>query len=115
MRACAHFPTRYLDRAGPGGDRGARAGGDDPAVRLRIEGLGQVIFPADQQNPAGLAAYQTAEIKKWWPVMKAAGLKAIAQGFALVHQDRDHEKIRLETPLYDALYVWCQQQAEQGR
>jgi tripartite-type tricarboxylate transporter receptor subunit TctC len=48
----------------------------DPAVRQRIEGLGQVIFPADQQNPTGLAAYQTAEIKKWWPVMKAAGLKA---------------------------------------
>jgi len=48
-------------------------------------------------------------------VPEAAGLKAIAQGFALVHQDRDHEKIRLETPLYDALYVWCQQQAEQGR
>jgi hypothetical protein len=48
----------------------------DPAVRQRSEGLGQVIFPADRQNPAGLATYQTAEIKKWWPVMKAAGLKA---------------------------------------
>ena len=47
----------------------------DPAVRQRIEGLGQVIFPADQQNPAGLAAYQAAEIKKWWPIMKSIGLK----------------------------------------
>ena len=48
----------------------------DPATKQRIEGLGQVIFPAAQQNPAGLAAYQTAEIKKWWPVMQSAGIKA---------------------------------------
>jgi hypothetical protein len=42
---------------------------------------------------------------------ESAGLKAIANGFALAHGDDDHEKIRLETPMYDALYVWCQQQA----
>ncbi len=48
----------------------------DPATRQRIEGLGQVIFPTDQQNPAGLAVYQKAEIAKWWPVMKAAGIIA---------------------------------------
>src|SRR5712692_1441999 len=41
-------------------------------------------------------------------VPEAAGLKAIANGFALLHGDDDHEKIRLETPLYDALYAWCQ-------
>ena len=29
----------------------------DPAVRQRLEVLGQVIFPRDQQNPAALAAY----------------------------------------------------------
>ena len=43
-------------------------------------------------------------------VPEAAGLKAIAHGFALLYGDNDHEKIRLETPLYDALYTWCQQQ-----
>ena len=57
-------------------DAAVQAALADPATKKRIEGLGQVIFPADQQNPAGLAAYQTAEIKKWWPVMKAAGIKA---------------------------------------
>jgi len=41
-------------------------------------------------------------------VPEAAGLKAIAHGFAVLHGDNDHEKIRLETPLYDALYAWCQ-------
>ncbi len=38
------------------------------------------------------------------------GLHAIAHGFALLHGTGDHEKIRLETPMYDALYAWCQQQ-----
>ena len=47
-------------------------------------------------------------------VPEAAGLKAIAHGFALLHGDNDHEKIRLETPLYDALYAWCQRQVAGG-
>jgi hypothetical protein len=42
---------------------------------------------------------------------EAAGLYAIAQGFALLHGGDDHEKIRLESPMYDALYAWCQKQA----
>lgn len=48
-------------------------------------------------------------------VPEAAGLKAIAHGFALMYGDNDHEKIRLETPLYDALYAWCQQQVTEKR
>ena len=36
------------------------------------------------------------------------GLSAIAHGFALVHGTDDHRKIELETPMYDALYAWCQ-------
>jgi hypothetical protein len=43
-------------------------------------------------------------------VPEAAGLYAIANGFALVHGEEDHEKIRIETPMYDALYAWCQGQ-----
>jgi hypothetical protein len=39
---------------------------------------------------------------------QSAGLSAIARGFALVHGEADHEKIRLESPMYDALYAWCQ-------
>jgi tripartite-type tricarboxylate transporter receptor subunit TctC len=48
----------------------------DPAVKQRIEGLGMVIFPRDQQNPAALLAYHKAELDKWWPVIKDAGIKA---------------------------------------
>jgi hypothetical protein len=40
------------------------------------------------------------------------GLAAIAHGFALLHGTKDHTKIELETPMYDALYAWCQR--EQG-
>jgi len=47
-------------------------------------------------------------------VPEARGLKAIAYGFALVHGEDDHEKIRQETPMYDALYAWCQGQAAGG-
>ena len=46
------------------------------AVRQRLETLGQVIFPPDQQNPAALAAYQMAEIDKWWPIIRAANIRA---------------------------------------
>ena len=42
---------------------------------------------------------------------EAAGLYAVANGFALVHGDDDHRKIELETPMYDALYRWCQDRA----
>jgi len=38
------------------------------------------------------------------------GLYAIAHGFALVHGSADHDKLELETPMYDALYAWCQEQ-----
>lgn len=43
---------------------------------------------------------------------ESAGLTAIAHGFARVHGTNDHEKIRLETPMYDALYAWCQSRVE---
>lgn len=47
-------------------------------------------------------------------VPEARGLNAIAHGFALVHED-DQEKLRLEMPMYDALYAWCQTQVAAGR
>ena len=41
------------------------------------------------------------------------GLKAIAYGFAYLHGKDDHTKIAVESPMYDALYAFCQQQAAQ--
>jgi tripartite-type tricarboxylate transporter receptor subunit TctC len=48
----------------------------DPGVRARLADLGQKIFPPNQQTPEALATLQKAEIEKWWPIIKAAGIKA---------------------------------------
>jgi tripartite-type tricarboxylate transporter receptor subunit TctC len=48
----------------------------DPAVRKKLEDLGQEIPSADQQSPEALRAHHKAEIEKWWPVIKQAGIKA---------------------------------------
>jgi tripartite-type tricarboxylate transporter receptor subunit TctC len=48
----------------------------DPAVRQRFTEVGQEIWPRDKQTPEALAAQQKAEIDKWWPIIKAAGIKA---------------------------------------
>jgi hypothetical protein len=63
----------------------------DPALHL----LGRIVHGAD--IPAELAIEP-----------EAAGLRALAYGFAYLHDDNDFEKLRLETPVYDALYAWCQ-------
>jgi len=47
----------------------------DPGVRQRLSDLGQVIPPPEQLTPEALAAYHKAEIEKWWPLIKAAGIK----------------------------------------
>ncbi len=48
----------------------------DPTVQKRFADQGQEIPPRDQQTPGALAAYQKAEIDKWWPIIKGAGIKA---------------------------------------
>ena len=49
---------------------------NDAAVRKRFVELGQVIPAPDQLTPEALGAYQKAEIEKWWPIIKAAGITA---------------------------------------
>jgi tripartite-type tricarboxylate transporter receptor subunit TctC len=48
----------------------------DPAVRAKIADLGLDIATREQQSPDGFAAFHKAEIEKWWPIIKAAGVKA---------------------------------------
>jgi tripartite-type tricarboxylate transporter receptor subunit TctC len=48
----------------------------DETVRARLAELGQEIFPRDRQTPEALHAFQKAEIERWWPLIKAAGIKA---------------------------------------
>jgi hypothetical protein len=63
-----------------------------------LDRLARIVHGADVSEDVGLTP-------------EAAGLKAIAHGFAMVHGTNDHLKIELETPLYDALYAWCQHEA----
>jgi hypothetical protein len=71
---------------------------DDPALKR----LAEIVHGAD------VSADRDA-------CPEAAGLYAIAHGFGIVHGDNDHEKIRLETPMYDALYAWCRQEVARPR
>jgi tripartite-type tricarboxylate transporter receptor subunit TctC len=48
----------------------------DPTVRRRLTDLGLEIFPRELQTPEALAAYHKADIEMWWPIVKAAGIRA---------------------------------------
>ena len=50
-------------------------GVEESAVRTRLTELGLAIVPREQQTPEALRAFQKAEIKKWWPIIKEAGIK----------------------------------------
>ena len=48
----------------------------DPMMQARLADLAQENFPRDWQTPEALRALQKAEIEKWWPIIKAANIKA---------------------------------------
>jgi tripartite-type tricarboxylate transporter receptor subunit TctC len=48
----------------------------DANVRARLADIGQEIPPREQTTPEALAAFTKAEIEKWWPIIKAANIKA---------------------------------------
>jgi len=48
----------------------------DPGTKKRLADIGQDVWPREQQTPEALAAHHKAEIDKWWPIIRASGLKA---------------------------------------
>jgi tripartite-type tricarboxylate transporter receptor subunit TctC len=49
---------------------------NDPKVRAKLTDLGRTFFPRDMLTPEALAKLQQDEIAKWWPIVKAAGMRA---------------------------------------
>jgi len=47
----------------------------DPAVQKRLNDLGLEVPAREQLTPQALAAWHKAEINKWWPIIKKAGIK----------------------------------------
>ncbi|MDR7451726.1 MAG: chromate resistance protein [Armatimonadota bacterium] len=64
----------------------------DPGLLL----LGRIVHGADIPQDIALEP-------------EAAGLRAVAHGFATLYGDRDHEKLEAQMPVYDALYAWCRE------
>lgn len=64
-------PKAVIDRL----DTAVKDALSNPDVRRRLDAIGQVIATPEQATPAGLAAIHRAEIAKWWPIVKAAGVK----------------------------------------
>jgi tripartite-type tricarboxylate transporter receptor subunit TctC len=48
----------------------------DPVIRRKLTDQGFELPSRERQTPEALGAYQKAEIEKWWPIIKAAGIKA---------------------------------------
>jgi tripartite-type tricarboxylate transporter receptor subunit TctC len=53
-----------------------RAALADPTLHSWLAEYGQQAFPPDQQTPEALLDLQKTDIDKWWPIIKAAGIKA---------------------------------------
>ena len=47
----------------------------DPAVRKQLNDLGLDVPVRERQTPAALAAWHKAEVEKWHPIIKKAGIK----------------------------------------
>jgi tripartite-type tricarboxylate transporter receptor subunit TctC len=47
----------------------------DPGLRAKFSQFGLDVASRAQQTPEGLAAFHKAEIEKWWPIIKAAGIR----------------------------------------
>jgi hypothetical protein len=48
----------------------------DPSIRRTLADMGLDVPGGAELTPEALGRFQKAEIEKWWPVIKAAGVRA---------------------------------------
>jgi len=64
-------PRDIIDRL----DAAVRDALADPTIRRRLAVLAIEVPPPGQLGPKTLGAFHKTEIEKWWPIIKAAGIK----------------------------------------
>jgi tripartite-type tricarboxylate transporter receptor subunit TctC len=64
-------PSEIVDKL----ERAVRVALADPALVARLPAYGLEVPPPEQLGPQALGALQKADIEKWWPIIKAAGVR----------------------------------------
>ncbi len=75
-------------------------------LKYDLAGDAALVELARIVHAADIAAEVDSALEGW-------GLMAIAHGFSRLLGKDDHRKIELETPMYDALYAWCQHKLQE--
>jgi hypothetical protein len=60
----------------PASNAAVAAAFTDPATQRRFRDVGMELPSREQQTPEALYAHHKAEIDKWWPIIRAANIKA---------------------------------------
>ena len=85
LRNCGQGPELWAGLFAPRGtpkniisklDTAAVSTLGDPTIRESLAEQGFEIPQRERQTAEALGAYQKAEIEKWWPIIKAANIKA---------------------------------------
>ena len=48
---------------------------NDPAIRKKLAEQSYEVGTREEQTPEYLGKFHKAEIERWWPIIKAAGIK----------------------------------------
>ncbi len=75
-------------------------------LKYDLTGDAALVELARVVHAADIAAEVDSALEGW-------GLMAIAHGFSRLLGKDDHRKVELETPMYDALYAWCQHKLQE--